>query len=231
VELSAIVPLPDSVASNPAAAFLPLGTQPPLARIVRSMLGSAVEPGRVIIAAAASLVGDVRTALASDDLASVSVAPVGGPAHRAACIDAALEYLGRARFSTSHVLIHDISSPLASADLAARVVEGMRGGGQVVMPALAVTDSVKAVDAHGSVTATVDRSVLRAVQYPRGFTVDALAGLLARGDSEDFDEIAAAVDAAVPVLFIEGDPDAFRAELPVDAELVEAIIASRPTGA
>jgi 2-C-methyl-D-erythritol 4-phosphate cytidylyltransferase len=231
VELSVVVPLPDSVASNPAAAFLPLATQPPLARIVRSMLGAVAEPDRVIVAAAVSLAADVRTALASEDLADVCVEPVGGLAQRADCLGAALEYLRRASFSTSHVLVHDIASPLAPANLVARVVEGMRAGGAVVMPALAVTDSVKAVDGSGSITATVDRSVLRAVQYPRGFTVDALAGLLERGASEDFDEIAAANDAAVPVTFVEGDPDAFRAELPEDAEFVEAILASRPSGA
>ena len=103
----------------------------------------------------------------------------------------------------------------------------MRDGGTVVMPELAVTDSVKAVDAHGSVTATVDRSVLRAVQFPRGFAVDTLAGLLAQRTSDDFDEIAVAIGAAAPITFVEGDPDAFRAELPRDAEFIEAIIASR----
>ena len=95
------------------------------------------------------------------------------------------------------MLVHDISSPLVSADVAQRVVAGMRGGGTVVMPELAVTDSVKAVDVHGSVTATVDRSVLRAIQFPRGFAIDALAGLLAQRTSDDFDEIAVAIGAAV----------------------------------
>ncbi|ORB65671.1 IspD/TarI family cytidylyltransferase [Mycolicibacterium tusciae] len=231
MELSAVVPLPVSVVDNPAAAFLSVGTEPPLARLVRSMLGTVEEPSRTVIATAASLVGDVRSALASEDLSAVHVEPVGGSARRADCLGVALEYLRRASFSTSHVLVHDIASPLAPADLAARVVEAMRGGGTVVMPALAVTDSVKTIDRHGSITATVDRSVLRAVQYPRGFTVDALAGLLERGASEDFDEIAVANDAAVPVTFVEGDPDAFRAELPEDAEFVEAILASRPSGA
>jgi 2-C-methyl-D-erythritol 4-phosphate cytidylyltransferase len=103
----------------------------------------------------------------------------------------------------------------------------MRGGGAVVMPVLAVTDSVKAVDPHGSITATVDRSVLRAVQFPRGFTVDALTGLLERHTSGDFDEISSAIDSGAVVMFVEGDPDAFRAELPRDAEFVEAIVASR----
>lgn len=226
------MPLPVSVVGNPAAAFLPLGTQPPLTRIVGSLLDVVAEPGRIVVAVAASLVGDVRTALAS--VGSVSVAEVSGAAHRVDCIGAALEYLRRASFSTSHVLVHDISSPLVSAGLAERVVAGLRGGGTAVMPALAVTDSIKAVDVNGSITATVDRSVLRAVQYPRGFTIDALTGLLEQATPEDFDEIAVAIDTDVPVTFVDGDPDAFRAELPRDAEFVEAIIASRrvePNGA
>lgn len=226
------MPLPVSVTDNPEAAFLSLGTQPPLARIVGSILDVVTDAGRVVVAVAAPLVGDVRTALASEDLASVSIAAVSGSAHRADCIRAALDYLRRAPFSTSHVLVHDISSPLTSTDLADRVVAGMRDGGTVVMPALAVTDSVKAVDVNGAITATVDRSVLRSVQYPRGFTVEELAELLERGTTEDFDEVAAALGAGVPVTFVDGDPDALRAELPRDAEFIEAIIASRePSGA
>lgn len=229
MELSGVVPLPISVADNPAVAFLPLAAAPPLIRLVQTMLGAVTEPGRVVVAAAEPLVADVRAILASEELASVSVEAVGGFASRADCLRAALECLRHASFSTSHVLVHDISRPLAPADLATRVVAGMRDGGAVVMPTLAVTDSVKAVDMRGSVTATVDRSVLRAVQYPRGFTVSALSGLLAQNTSGEFDEIAVAIGADVPITFVDGDPDAFHAELPRDAEFIEAIIASRPS--
>ncbi len=227
MDVSVVVPLPISVADNTAAAFLPLVTQPPLVRIVRTLLDAVAEPARIVVAAAEPLIDDVRAALASEDLASVSVAAVAGLASRADCLRAALKYLRQASFSTTHVLVHDISSPLASAEVAQRVIEGMRGGGTVVMPELAVTDSVKAVDVHGSVTATVDRSVLRAIQFPRGFAIDTLAGLLAQRTSDDFDEIAAAIGAAAPITFVDGVPDAFRAELPRDTKFFEAIIASR----
>ncbi|HEX9834331.1 MAG TPA: 2-C-methyl-D-erythritol 4-phosphate cytidylyltransferase [Mycobacterium sp.] len=227
MELSGVVPLPVSVVANPAVAFLPLAAATPLTRLVRTILGAVTEPGRVVVAAAEPLVADVRAILASEELASVSVVAVGGAGSRADCLRAALDCLRRAAFSTSHVLVHDIGRPLASADLVMRVVAGMRDGGAVVMPILAVTDSVKAVDVRGSVIVTVDRSVLRAVQYPRGFTVGALSGLLARGTPGEFDEIAAAVGADVPIAFVDGDPDAFHAELPQDAEFIEAIIASR----
>jgi 2-C-methyl-D-erythritol 4-phosphate cytidylyltransferase len=227
VDLSVVVPLPVSVADNKSAAFLRLVDQPPLVRVVRTLLDAVAAPGRMIVAAAEPLVGDVRVALGSKDLASVGVLVVSGAATRADCLGVALEYLRQASFSTSHVLVHDISSPLASADIARRVVVGLRDGGTVVLPKVAVTDSVKSVDARGSVTGTIDRSELRAIQFPRGFAIDALAGLLAARTFGDFDEIAAAIRANAPITFVEGDADAFRAELPNDAEVIEAIIACK----
>ena len=98
----------------------------PWLRIVRVLLDAVAEPARVVVAAAEPLVDDVRAALASEDLASVNVVAVSGPAGQSDCLRAAMEYLRRASFSTSHVLVHDISRPLASADLAQRVVAGMR---------------------------------------------------------------------------------------------------------
>jgi 2-C-methyl-D-erythritol 4-phosphate cytidylyltransferase len=136
-----------------------------------------------------------------------------------------LEYLDSQALSVRYVLVHDIRRPLASPDLRDRVIAELRNGSQVVMPALPITDSVKAVDARGSVTGTLDRSVLTAVQYPRGFTVEQLSGLLARRASEEFDELEEAITAGVPITLVDGDPSAFVAELPRDTAFVEAIIA------
>jgi 2-C-methyl-D-erythritol 4-phosphate cytidylyltransferase len=215
VELSGIVPLPVSVDA------------PALTRIVATMLSVVAEPRRIVVAAAESLVDDVSAALASTDLAGEVVTVLSAAATRACCLQSALESLQRAPFSTSHVIVHDISSPLASPDLAARVVGAMRDGGTIVAPTLAVTDSVKAVDVNGAVTATVDRSALRTVQYPRCFTVDALTTLLGQDTACEFDEIATALGAGLRITVVDGDPDALRVELPGDAEFVEAIIASR----
>ena len=221
------MPLPISVADNTASAFLELVDAPALTRIVTAMLGAVGQPGRIVVSAAEPLAGDVRAVLASEKLEGVSVSAVSGTATRADCIRAALESLQQGPFSTSHVLVHDISSPLASADMTARVVAAMRDGGAIVIPALAVTDSVKTVDLAGMVTGTMDRSALRAVQFPRGFAVDVLAELLGRDTAADFDEIAAAVGATAHITVVDGDPDAFRVELPRDADFIEAIIASR----
>jgi 2-C-methyl-D-erythritol 4-phosphate cytidylyltransferase len=110
-----------------------------------------------------------------------------------------------------------------------RVIAELRNGSTAVMPMRPLTDSVKAVDADGSVTGTLDRSALRSVQYPRGFATDQLARLLTQFTTDEFDELEEAIRAGVPITVVDGEADAFVAELPRDAAFVEAIIACRPT--
>jgi 2-C-methyl-D-erythritol 4-phosphate cytidylyltransferase len=69
--------------------------------------------------------------------------------------------------------------------------------------------------------------MLRAVQYPRGFTVEKLSQLLASRTSDDFDELDESLLGRTPITLVEGDSDAFVAELPKDAPFVEAIITCR----
>lgn len=225
MKLSVIVPLPDSVAQNAASAFLPLAGQAPLVRIVGVLLGAVAEPARVVVAAAEPLVADVHAALADSGLLAVAVAATGMSGTRAQCLSAGLEYLREHKLSTTHVLVGDIRQPLVSPEVRDRVIAGLADG--VVMPTLPVTDSVKAVDASGSVIATVDRSTLATAQYPRGFAVEQLAQLLSRRTTEHFDEIEEADRAGVPITVVAGNPDGFRAALPADAAFFEAVIASR----
>jgi 2-C-methyl-D-erythritol 4-phosphate cytidylyltransferase len=214
-ELAAILPLPATVADN---AFVPLAGEAALVRVARAMLGTAV------VAAAAPLVDRVRETLAAQGLSTVAVIAVADPGSRAQCLVAALRHFHDA---SRQVLIHDIRRPLAPASLRDRVIAALQAGSPVVMPMLPVTDSVKAVDAQGLVTSTLDRSVLRAVQHPRGFTVDGLSELLAGCASDDFDELEEALRTGTPITPVDGDVDAFVVELPRDAAYVEAIIECR----
>jgi 2-C-methyl-D-erythritol 4-phosphate cytidylyltransferase len=220
VDLAAIVPLPAAYVDNAAAAFGPLAGEAPLARVVRTMRGEAV------VAVAEPLVGAVHESLAAHGLSAVGVAVAEDPGSRAQCLASGLHYL---EDQPRHVLIHDIRRPLAPESVRDRVIAGLKAGGCVVMPVLAVTDSVKAVDASGSVTGTVDRSTLRAVQYPRGFTAGQLSQLLAGNAEDEFDELDAVLRTGAPITLVDGDADAFVVELPRDAAFVEAIIACRPT--
>jgi 2-C-methyl-D-erythritol 4-phosphate cytidylyltransferase len=217
-DLAAIVPLPATFADN--AAFAPLAGEPPLARVAGTMLGAAV------VAVAEPHIDAVRESLAAHGLSGVGVAVAEDPGSRAQCLAAGLQYL---KDAPRHVLIHDLRRPLAPASLRDRVISALQAGSPVVMPVLAVTDSVKAVDSRGFLTGTLDRSTLRTVQYPRGFAADQLSQLLAGRTSDEFDELDESLRTGTRITFVDGDSDAFVIELPRDAAFVEAIIACRQT--
>jgi 2-C-methyl-D-erythritol 4-phosphate cytidylyltransferase len=220
VELTAILPLPTAFVDNAAAVFGRLAGEAPLARVVRTMRGA------VVVAVAEPLIGAVRESLAAHGLSAVGVVVAEEPGARAQCLAAGLHCV---KDQPRHVLIHDIRRPLAPESVRDRVIAGLQAGSPVVMPVLAVTDSVKAVDAGGLVTGTLDRSTLRAVQYPRGFTADRLSQLLAGRILDEFDELDESLRTGTPITLVDGDSEAFAVELPRDAAFVEAIFACRPT--
>lgn len=217
------MPLPVSV--PPDAAFVPLAGQPLLVIVVRALLEALADQNSIAVAACQGLVAGIREHLAAADLSGVGIVSVEGSASRVQCLAAGLEHLSA---GVRHVLVHDIRQPLIPADVRDRVIAHLTGGDPVVLPTLPVTDSVKAVDDDGTVAATLDRSTLRVVQYPRGFAVDLLASLLAGADATGFDEAAAAIRARLPITMVDGDADAFVADLPRDAQFVDAVIGSRP---
>jgi 2-C-methyl-D-erythritol 4-phosphate cytidylyltransferase len=214
-ELAAILPLPATLANY---ALVPVAGEAPLVRVARTMRGAAV------VVTAAQLAERVRETLATHGVSTVAVAAVEDPDSRAQCLVAGLRHFHDV---PRHILIHDIRRPLAPASLRDRVIAALQAGSSVVMPMLPVTDSVKAVDAQGVVTGTLDRTTLRAVQHPRGFTVHGLSELLAGRVSDDFDELDEALHTGTPITLVDGDGDAFIVELPRDAAYVEAIIECR----
>ena len=107
-----------------------------------------------------------------------------------------------------------------------RVVAALGAGARVVVPTRAVTDSVKAVDEHGVVTATLDRSLLRSAQYPRGFDTATLAELVGAADGPS-DELVAALRAGRTVTEVDGDDHAARFDLPSAVGHLTAVIEAR----
>ena len=73
-----------------------------------------------------------------------------------------------------YVLVHDAARSLAPTALAKSVVDQLVKGEQAVVPVLDLVDTIKEVDASGYVRNTPDRSSLRAVQTPQGFTKSVL---------------------------------------------------------
>lgn len=210
---------------DPATTFSPVAGEAPLARVVRS-LGTVLDTPVVVVTVPA-LAPDARTCLHSCGLDSAAVVVVSELGTRRQLLSAGLEHLGVERDSSTPVLICDVHHPLSQDTLAVRVIAALRRGHDVVVPTVGVTDTVKTVDEEGRVLDTVDRTTLRSVQYPRGFTASALWDLVTRPTGAGDDEFSEAMRAGLDVGTVDGDPNAFRTELPRDAQLLEAIIACR----
>ena len=106
-----------------------------------------------------------------------------------------------------YVLVHDAARALASTTLGATVIAQLINGEQAVIPALDVIDTIKEIDSNNYVRNTLNRSSLRAVQTPQGFTRSVLAR--AHEASEDATDDAALVEAlGIAVKVIPGE---FRA--------------------
>lgn len=214
MELSAVLPLSEEL--DPESACMPIAGQASVVRALGAVLGR-VAASRIVVA-----VSEPFRAAVTELVGSMCVViPVDPSSDWRAATQVGLEHL--AVQPLSPVLLHDWRHPLAPSEVTARVVAELAAGHRVVVPVTAVTDSVKEVDADGAVIATVDRTTLLNVQYPRGFAAATLADLLAR----DTDPVAAALGAGEPVVTIDGHADAGRFTLPADAALLEAIITCR----
>jgi 2-C-methyl-D-erythritol 4-phosphate cytidylyltransferase / 2-C-methyl-D-erythritol 2,4-cyclodiphosphate synthase len=143
-----------------------------------------------------------QTAIAGLDL----LAAVPGGATRQASVRAGLEALAPRR--PELVLVHDAARPFASAALITRAIAAARASGAAV-PVLPVADTVKTVDAAGTVTGTVDRAQLRTVQTPQAFGFAALLAAHRRAQAagrDDFtDDAALAEWAGLKVTTFEGE--------------------------
>ena len=136
-----------------------------------------------------------------------TLAPVFGGATRQASVRAGLEALSIRK--PDIVLIHDAARPFASAALVARAIAAAQRSGAAI-PALAVTDTVKSIDASGRVRETLDRNALRLIQTPQGFAfaplLDAHRRAAAAGREDFTDDAALAEWAGMSVSVFAGEP-------------------------
>lgn len=131
------------------------------------------------------------------------------------------------------VLVHDAARPFAPSAVFNRVVSALQNGHRAVVPALPVTDTIKIVaprtrpdESVEVVTATPNRTTLRAVQTPQGFYLHELSALHQQfaerslTESTAFSDDAALYEAAgLPVVTVVGDPSAYKITTPADLAL------------
>lgn len=183
----------------------------------------------VIIAAPPDRVGQVA-ALTASAKKVLSVAP--GGSSRTESVANCLRLLPE---EVTRVLIHDAARPLATPQLVQRVIERLDSppGGAVhadgVVPAVAVTDTIKIVEGD-RISATPERSSLRAVQTPQGFDKQALlqAYRVAESTGAVATDDAALLEATgFTVVVVDGDTENIKVTQPQDLERAEAILRAR----
>ena len=131
------------------------------------------------------------------------------------------------------VLVHDAARALAPVALIEAVAAAVRAGTEAVVPGHRSGRHFKQVDADGTVVATVDRSILRAIQTPQGFRRSVLAELHAHAKPTDeplTDDAGLAEAAGIHVLVMSGSDEAFKVTRPIDLLLAETVLAQRDSG-
>lgn len=149
-------------------------------------------------------------------------AAVPGGETRAASVRAGLAAVPAA---AEIVVVHDAARPLASDALFRAVIDAVESGADGAVPGLAVSDTIKRVDAR-RVVATVARDDLVAVQTPQAFRATALRA--AHTDDGDGTDDAALVEAdGGTVVVVDGEPTNLKVTGPEDLMLVNALLSLR----
>ena len=147
---------------------------------------------------------------------------VAGGTTRAASVRAGLAAVPA---EADAVLVHDAVRPLASPELAARVLAAVADGADGAVPGVPVIDTLKRVGG-GNVLATVDRNEVVAVQTPQAFRADVLRRAHAGGG--DATDDAGLVEATGgTVVIVEGERDNLKVTWPNDLVVAEALLAAR----
>lgn len=167
---------------------------------------------QIVVAAPADLV-EKAAALVPDAVV------VAGGAERSDSVRAGLA----AAPDADLFLVHDAARALTPPALFTSVVQALAGGARAVVPGVPVTDTLKRVDADGLVLDTPDRSELRAVQTPQGFTAEALRR--AHDGGGDATDDAGLVEAlGIRVQVVPGDAMAFKVTTQFDLAMARMIV-------
>ncbi|MGI8716339.1 MAG: IspD/TarI family cytidylyltransferase, partial [Lapillicoccus sp.] len=182
------------------------------------------EVAQVVVVAPRSHVAEAE-ALVSVGACRAPVTVVGGGPARTDSVAAGLAALAD---DIEVVLVHDAARALAPPSLFAAVILAVRGGHGAVVPGMPVSDTVKQVGPGGEVVATLERSALRAVQTPQGFTREVLARAHA-GSGTATDDAGLVERLGLPVHVVDGDPLAFKITTPLDLAVAECLVRVTPS--
>ncbi|HEY2135482.1 MAG TPA: bifunctional 2-C-methyl-D-erythritol 4-phosphate cytidylyltransferase/2-C-methyl-D-erythritol 2,4-cyclodiphosphate synthase [Xanthobacteraceae bacterium] len=150
------------------------------------------------------------------------LAPAFGGATRQDSVRAGLEALAERKPEV--VLVHDAARPFVSPAMVSRAIKAGTGGAAI--PGVAMSDTIKEVDAAARVLRTLDRASLRAIQTPQAFAFDRLLAAhrkaLAAGRNDFTDDAALAEWAGMTVDVFEGEAGNIKLTTPDDFRQAES---------
>jgi 2-C-methyl-D-erythritol 4-phosphate cytidylyltransferase len=195
-------------------AFAPLNDRPLIAEPLERLDASDwIE--RIVVAAPPEW--EEPCILVAEEIAAgkVSEAVTGGEARSESVRNA----LAKIPDEAAIVLVHDAARPLVSDEVIERVITALGDGWDGAVPALPISDAVKRVVGE-TVSETLDRQGLVAVQTPQAFVTSVLREALA-GDVSSAPDCASLVEArGGRVRVVEGDRRLVKVTEPSDLELV-----------
>ena len=128
--------------------------------------------------------------------------------------------------------VQDGARPLTTPELIDEVIALAERCGAAA-PAVAVKDTVKAVNSDDTVERTLDRSTLRAIQTPQVFQAELLKAALQaalESGAEITDDCSAVERLGKTVYLTEGDEANLKITTPTDLILAEALLRAREDG-
>lgn len=143
--------------------------------------------------------------------------------------ESALAGVSEVDASAKLIAIHDGARPLVTEDLILRTVAAASEH-MAAAPALASTDTLKAVDEEGRIIGTVDREHTVRIQTPQVFQSDLIKGALTKAVEKELtltDDCLAAEMMGVKVKTVLGDEQNLKITTPLDMILATEILKQR----
>ena len=197
--------------------LLELQGEPVITRAVKAFEG--LIEGVVLV----SRVEDIPSMQTAMEAVKMPVTIVAGGETRQASVWNGLRALPA---DCTHVLIHDGARCLADEGTIRRCMASVEdcGTGVAAIPAI---DTIKQVDGNEIVNATPDRSTLRAVQTPQGFSVELIRRAHEAAQADHFigtDDASLVERLGLPVRLTLGDRRNIKLTTPEDIHMAEAFL-------
>jgi 2-C-methyl-D-erythritol 4-phosphate cytidylyltransferase/2-C-methyl-D-erythritol 2,4-cyclodiphosphate synthase len=154
------------------------------------------------------------------DLVGSDITVVTGGFTRSESVSIGLSHVNP---SAQYVLVHDAARALASTSMIKKVVKALQDGEVAVIPGVNEVNTLKVVDANGYVIDSPERSALRHVQTPQGFTYSVLKEAH-QSTSDVTDDAVLVANLGYRILVIEGEEQALKITNPSDLAIAATFL-------